>query len=317
MPVSANFIRMLEGLQPELREVFLAFWEEIERQRTVTREEFNELKEIVRDISENLKGLAQAQRRTEERLNELSERVNQLAEAQRKTEERLNQLAVRVDQLAEAQRKTEERLNELEKRMEEGFARVWEAIERLTEAQRRTEERLNQLAEAQRKTEERLNELTERVNQLTEAQRRTEKEIEKLTKGLESLRKEVGGLAHTVEYQLEDEAIKALPELLKRDAGVEVVGRLKRDYIEIAPGKYIEVNIWGTGRINGEEYVIVGEARSQLKKGDVDEFIKKVNAIKRYIPKEQIKILVTYQTSPIVRKYAEEKGIKIYFSYEF
>jgi DNA repair exonuclease SbcCD ATPase subunit len=229
MPVSANFIRMLEGLQPELREVFLAFWEEIERQRTVTREEFNELKEIVRDISENLKGLAQAQRRTEERLNELSERVNQLAEAQR----------------------------------------------------------------------------------------RTEKEIEKLTKGLESLRKEVGGLAHTVGYQLEDEAIKALPELLKRDAGVEVVGRLKRDYIEIAPGKYIEVNIWGTGRINGEEYVIVGEARSQLKKGDVDEFIKKVNAIKRYIPKEQIKILVTYQTSPIVRKYAEGKGIKIYFSYEF
>ena len=299
MPVSANFIRMLEGLQPELREVFLAFWEEIERQRTVTREEFNELKEIVRDISENLKGLAQAQRRTEERLNELSERVNQLAEAQRKTEERLNQLAVRVDQLAEAQRRTEERLNELTERMNQLTVRV------------------DQLAEAQRRTEERLNELTERVNQLAEAQRRTEKEIEKLAKGLESLRKEVGGLAHTVGYRLEDEAIKALPELLKRDAGVEVVGRLKRDYIEIAPGKYIEVNIWGTGRINGEEYVIVGEARSQLKKGDVDEFIKKVNAIKRYIPKEQIKILVTYQTSPIVRKYAEEKGIKIYFSYEF
>jgi DNA repair exonuclease SbcCD ATPase subunit len=299
MPVSANFIRMLEGLQPELREVFLAFWEEIERQRTVTREEFNELKEIVRDISENLKGLAQAQRRTEERLNELSERVNQLAEAQRKTEERLNQLAVRVDQLAEAQRRTEERLNELTERMNQLTVRV------------------DQLAEAQRRTEERLNELTERVNQLAEAQRRTEKEIEKLTKGLESLRREVGGLAHTVGYRLEDEAIKALPELLKRDAGVEVVGRLKRDYIEIAPGKYIEVNIWGTGRINGEEYVIVGEARSQLKKGDVDEFIKKVNAIKRYIPKEQIKILVTYQTSPIVRKYAEEKGIKIYFSYEF
>jgi uncharacterized phage infection (PIP) family protein YhgE len=299
MPVSANFIRMLEGLQPELREVFLAFWEEIERQRTVTREEFNELKEIVRDISENLKGLAQAQRRTEERLNELSERVNQLAEAQRKTEERLNQLAVRVDQLAEAQRRTEERLNELTERMNQLTVRV------------------DQLAEAQRRTEERLNELTERVNQLAEAQRRTEKEIEKLAKGLESLRKEVGGLAHTVGYRLEDEAIKALPELLKRDAGVEVVGRLKRDYIEIAPGKYIEVNIWGTGRVNGEEYIIVGEARSQLKKGDVDEFIKKVNAIKRYIPKEQIKILVTYQTSPIVRKYAEGKGIKVYFSYEF
>ncbi|CUU03845.1 hypothetical protein JGI1_00836, partial [Candidatus Thermokryptus mobilis] len=72
MPVSANFIRMLEKVQPELREVFLALWEEIERSG------FNELKEIVRDISENLKGLTEAQRRTEERLGELAERMNQL-----------------------------------------------------------------------------------------------------------------------------------------------------------------------------------------------------------------------------------------------
>ena len=283
MPVSANFIRMLEKVQPELREVFLALWEEIERSG------FNELKEIVRDISENLKGLTEAQRRTEERLGELAERMNQLTVRVDELTDRLNRLTERVDQLAEAQRKSEERLNKLEERLseferrtEENFARVWEAI-----------------------------------NQLAEAQRRTEKEIEKLTKGLESLKKEVGGLAHTVGYRLEDEAIKALPELLKRDIGIEIIGRLKRDYIEITPGKYIEVNIWGTGRINGEEYVVIGEARSQLKKSDIDDFIKKVNAIKKYIPKEQVKILVTYQTSPLVRRYAEEKGIKIYFSYEF
>ena len=304
MPVSANFIRMLEKVQPELREVFLALWEEIERSG------FNELKEIIRDISENLKGLTEAQRRTEERLGELAERMNQLTVRVDELTDRLNRLTERVDQLAEAQRKSEERLNRLEERLseferrtEENFARVWEAI--------------NQLAEAQRRTEERLNQLAVRVDQLAEAQRRTEKEIEKLTKGLESLKKEVGGLAHTVGYRLEDEAIKALPELLKRDIGIEIIGRLKRDYIEIAPGKYIEVNIWGTGRINGEEYIVIGEARSQLKKSDIDDFIKKVNAIKKYIPKEQVKILVTYQTSPLVRRYAEEKGIKIYFSYEF
>ena len=304
MPVSANFIRMLEKVQPELREVFLALWEEMERSG------FNELKEIIRDISENLKGLTEAQRRTEERLGELAERMNQLTVRVDELTDRLNRLTERVDQLAEAQRKSEERLNRLEERLseferrtEENFARVWEAI--------------NQLAEAQRRTEERLNQLAVRVDQLAEAQRRTEKEIEKLTKGLESLKKEVGGLAHTVGYRLEDEAIKALPELLKRDIGIEIIGRLKRDYIEITPGKYIEVNIWGTGRINGEEYVVIGEARSQLKKSDIDDFIKKVNAIKKYIPKEQVKILVTYQTSPLVRRYAEEKGIKIYFSYEF
>jgi len=69
--------------------------------------DFNELKEIVRD-------LAEAQQRTEQR-------VGQLAEAQQRTEQRL-------EQLAEAQQRTEQRL------------------EQLAEAQRRTEEELRTLA---------------------------------------------------------------------------------------------------------------------------------------------------------------------------
>jgi len=66
--------------------------------------------------------LAEAQRKTEERLNQLSIRMDQLAEAQRKTEERLNQLSIRMDQLAEAQRKTEEELKllgEAQRKLEE------------------------------------------------------------------------------------------------------------------------------------------------------------------------------------------------------
>lgn len=89
MPLSSSFIKLLEKVEPELRDVFLAFFDEIEKQRTITREEFNDLKEIVKDLAENL--------------NKLTQKVDQLAEAQRRTEERLNQLA-------EAQRKTEERL---------------------------------------------------------------------------------------------------------------------------------------------------------------------------------------------------------------
>jgi len=57
--------------------------------------------------------LAQAQQRTEERLDALAERVDQLAQAQRRTEERLGALAERVDQLAQAQRRTEEELRGL------------------------------------------------------------------------------------------------------------------------------------------------------------------------------------------------------------
>ncbi|MGQ4892235.1 MAG: hypothetical protein ACP6IP_07070 [Candidatus Njordarchaeia archaeon] len=93
------------------------------------RQDTNELKASTDKVWNAIDKLAEAQKRTEERLNEL-------AEAQKRTEERLNELA-------EAQKRTEERLNEL------------------AEAQKRTEERLNELAEAQKRTETALASLSE------------------------------------------------------------------------------------------------------------------------------------------------------------
>ncbi|MCD6522073.1 chordopoxvirus fusion protein [Candidatus Calescamantes bacterium] len=301
MDISTGLIRKLEKVEPYLREVLISILEEIERQREerVTRKEFQELRDIVKE-------LAEAQRRTEER-------VNELAEAQRKTEERLNELA-------EAQRRTEERLNELA----EAQRKTEERVNELAEAQRRTEERLTRLeetveklAEAQRRTEERLTRLEETVEKLAEAQRRTEEEIARLTGEIITLKKEVGGLAHTVGYRLEDEAMKALPEILKKEMNLRIIGRLRRDFVETRKGKFVEVNIWGEGRVDGKDYIIIGEAKSQLRKRDIDSFIKKAEEIKKFVPGEQIRILVTYIASPPVRKYAEEKGIRLYFSYEF
>jgi len=257
MPLSVSFIKLLDRIEPELRDIFIAFYEEIERQRVVSKDEFNELKNLVEEVAKNI--------------NKLSE---WLEEFKRENEENFNKVW-------EVQRKTEENLESFRKTGEENFSRVWKSI-----------------------------------NELVEAQKRNEKEIEKLTRSIKSIRSEIGGLAHTVGYRLEDEAIKALPALLARDMGVEVIGKLRRDFIEVSPGRYVEVNILGEGRRNGQEYIIIGEAKSQLKKRDIDDFIKKASAIRKYIPKEQIQILITYQTSPDVRRYASEKGIKIYFSYE-
>jgi len=98
-------------------------------------DEFDRLPRIVAE-------LAEAQRRTEQRLEELGRRVDELAEAQRRTEQR-------VEELAEAQRRTEQR------------------VEELAEAQRRTEQRVEELAEAQRRTEQRVDELAARLEELT------------------------------------------------------------------------------------------------------------------------------------------------------
>ena len=273
----SKYLEVIEELPKEFRYPIMKAFELLREElaETVKRSDFEELKGVVKE----------------------------LAEAQKRTEQR-------VEELTEVQKRTEESLESFKKTTEENFNRVWKAIDELVEAQKRTEQRVDELVEAQKRTEQ-------RVDELAEAQKRTEEEIRKLTKEQIKIKEELGGLSHTVGYRLEDEAFKALPSLLKQDFGITLVGKLKRDFLEIEPQKFIEVNIWGYGKKNGKEYTIIGEAKSQLKKKDIDEFLKKLEVIKKYIPKKQFPILVTYIAHPQVQSYAKEKNIKIYFSYEF
>ncbi|MDR7899204.1 MULTISPECIES: hypothetical protein [unclassified Thermosynechococcus] len=87
----------------------------------VKAKDFNELKAIVAD-------LAQAQKRTEERVDQLTLTVAELAQAQKRTEERVDQLTLTVAELAAAQKRTEER------------------VDQLAAAQERTERAVKQLA---------------------------------------------------------------------------------------------------------------------------------------------------------------------------
>ena len=253
MTYSTNIIRLLDKVEPSIKEVLIAILEEIERQRrqweeSVTKIEFNELKEIV---------------------TELGKKVEELAEAQKKTEQRVNELA---------------------------------------EAQKKTEQRLNELAEAQKKTEQRLNELAE-------AQKKTEEELRKLISEHRKTREQLGGLSHTVGYILEDRSYAALPHLLSKEFGIKVE-EIKRDFVELSPNRYEELNIIGKGRKNGTPVWILGECKTQLRKKDVDSFLKKISRIEHLFPGEKLLIMVTYQTSPQVRNYVQQKGIKLYFSYQ-
>ena len=99
-----------ENVARSLTKTFTKFYEDLNN--TVTKTEFSELRNIVTE-------LAEAQKRTEARVEELAEaqkrteaRVEELAEAQKRTE-------ARVEELAEAQKKTEESLNKLIKRVDD------------------------------------------------------------------------------------------------------------------------------------------------------------------------------------------------------
>jgi hypothetical protein len=85
-----------ENVARSLTKTLIKFYEDLNN--TVTKTEFSELRNIVTE-------LAEAQKRTEAR-------VEELAEAQKRTE-------ARVEELAEAQKKTEESLNKLIKRVDD------------------------------------------------------------------------------------------------------------------------------------------------------------------------------------------------------
>ncbi|MDI3531358.1 MAG: hypothetical protein PWP60_1207, partial [Candidatus Atribacteria bacterium] len=57
------------------------------REAHVTREDFSELKGIVAELAQAQRDLAEAQKRTEARLDGLTVKVEELTEAQKRTEE--------------------------------------------------------------------------------------------------------------------------------------------------------------------------------------------------------------------------------------
>jgi len=120
--VSKEEIRKkLEGVFPSNQAEVLGEVIYLSYESLVKRSDFNDLKAIVKE-------LAEAQKRTETRLEEL-------AEAQKKTETRL-------EELAEAQKKTETRLEELA----EAQKRTEKEIENLTMALKNTNKRVGGLS---------------------------------------------------------------------------------------------------------------------------------------------------------------------------
>jgi len=267
-----------------LQQFIETVWEE--KQRLALRQ-LTELEKGHQAMQAAIQALAEAQRRTEER-------VGQLAEAQRRTEERLNRLEAVVAELAEAQRRTEER------------------VEQLAEAQRRTEERLNrleavvaELAEAQRRTEE-------QVASLVIAQRRTEKGLQELTQAVDALRKEVGGLSENIGFGLEGIARIVLPGYLERHLDVKVLGPLGEELNPclLGPeGKEMEFDLYGVGLRNGKETAIVGEVKSRIYSDDVRRFLSRLEQVRPALPENIIPVLFGYVIHPRAQKEAEETDV--------
>lgn len=235
-------------------DVIGAVYEEL--RNSVTKVEFNELKEIVKD-------LAEAQKRTELRLEELTKRVDKLTIRMDQLTERVDQLTIRMDELAK-----------------------------------------------------RVDELTVNVSRLERKVEDLVGEMKGMKVTIQDMKQEMGGMSHAIGYGLEDQSYLTLPPVLKRDHAITLKGRLKRGFLETGRNKYIEINIWGQGERDGKSIEIIGEAKTQLKKKDVDKFLQTLQAIQPHIDHSIHPICITYQTSPAVSQYAKDKGISLYFTYD-
>jgi len=246
--------------------------------------------------------------------------VQELAQAQMRTEQRLGELA-------QAQARTEQRLEELA----QAQTRTEQRLEQLVQAQARTEQRMEELALAQARTEQRMDELTlaqkelalaqarteQRMEELAQAQARTEGVLQRLTQEHRETRRQLGGIAMTIGYTLENAAFKALPDLLQRHFGLVIRGRLTRRYVSDNSGAPIEVNIFGEATQDGAELVIVGESKSQLSKNDIDSFVRRKVRRLEGVFRGLFPLLITHMTTaPEVESYAQQKGIALFYSYD-
>ena len=252
-----------------------------------------ELQAVLLEVMRYIEPLQDVARRSD--FQQLITYMESLARAQEQTEKR-------VADLAEAVRGTEKCL--------EGLAlaqkRTEERVEELAEAQKRTEQRLEELAQAQKRTEERLEELAE-------AQKRTEDALLKLTRRVDMIEERLEGISNSVGYSLENAAFKALPGLLQDRYGIEVQGRLLRRYVGDR-----QVNIWGRGRRNGRDVVIIGESKVRPSRKEVDRFLKIAHHLAAQEGwKEVVHVFVGHDIPPMVEQYLEERGILPFWSYEF
>jgi chromosome segregation ATPase len=312
-------------------------------QNTVTKTEFGELKAVVAKladaqlrtearldvVAQRINELAQAQLRTEARLDVLTQRVDSLAqrmeeliEAQRRTEARLDALTQRMEELAQAQLRTEARLDVLTQRVDS----LAQRMEELAEAQRRTEARLDaltqrmeELAEAQRRTDARLDALTQRVDslaqrmdELAQAQKKTEECLQALIGRVDKVEQRLEGLSNSVGYSLEDRAYKALPSLLEAH-GIRVTSRVIRRYF----GE-IQINIFAHAQKDGQDIAVIGECKVRPSKKEIDKFLKLADMVCRDAGfRDRVLVFVANDYHPNVEAYLQDKGILYFWSYEF
>ncbi len=273
-------------------------WRE-EARRLILTDELLEVPQQIREIRERVDLIYEAQQRTEGRVDRLEIALAELAEAQRRSEERLARLeehGARLDkalaELAEAQRRSEERLA----RLEEHVARLDKALAELAEAQRRTEERVGRLEVA--------------LAELAEAQRRTEERVGAVERRLDRIERELAEFRNAFGSTVEEEA-ESVVQVILRQKGYRLLG----DAFSLSWNGEIDVVVAAEDPQGKKVWALV-EAKARLGQRDVRRWSQRVRSAgwHRWLAKRGIEgpFLVyaySFRRDLGAREVAEKEGI--------
>ncbi|MGD2088895.1 MAG: hypothetical protein PVH61_22140 [Candidatus Aminicenantes bacterium] len=160
--------------------------------------------------------------------------------------------------------------------------------------------------------------LADAQKELTEAQKRTENELHELVADHKETRRQLGGIADTVGYGLEDKIIPFMPDFVKKNYGMEATC-VERKNIVYPNGRFDELNIYVEGTKDGKDAFAVGECKSQPGKKDIDKFHEMIERVKTVLKGEIFLFMVGYSFDPEVESYSRENypQISLVKSYTF
>jgi len=192
----------------------------------------------------------------------------------------------------------------------EDFTELKDIVKEIANEQR-------ELAEAQKEAQKEI-----RILALTMKDTRSElKETKIELKGeAKDTRRDLGGVTKTLGFMLENEAYRVLPDILKDKYGIEAKERfLRRSIRSLGIKEEGEVNIFSRGvyKDTGTEVVIIGEAKSQLGKDDIDDLLKLSAKLKGIDKGEEFLLAITHYARETVIEYAREKGVEVIQSFEW
>ena len=256
----------------------------------VRADDFNELKGIVKE-------LAEAQQRTEQR-------VEDLAESQQRTEQR-------VEDLAESQQRTEQRVEDLA----EAQQRTEQRVEDLAKAQQRTEQRVEDLAESQQHLVEAQQRTEQRVEDLAESQQHTEHALQQLARQMGGLARQVGGMSDRMGGDLEEVAAIMVHDVLERELGWQI-DELDRAW-QMWNGEEEEIDVFGQAHDPSRPDTtlwIVGEVKFNLTMRDVERFTFLLARAASHLEGEIVPVCFSYRVRPSVREATKMAGYHLVLS---